>query len=374
MSVIESPSPGPLSGILVADFSRVLAGPLATMMLGDLGAEVVKVERPETGDETRGWHPPTAPNGQSTYFLAVNRNKRSIALDLSTKEGCEAAKKLALSADVLVENFAPGTMERFGLDYDQLAAVNPRLIYASVTGFGRDSSLPGYDFLIQAVGGLMSITGTPDGEPMKAGVAVVDVLAGHNLATGILAALYDRERTGLGQRVDINLLSTLLAGLVNQASAYLNTGVVPVRLGNAHPSVAPYQTLTAADGSIVVAVGNDTQFARLVAVLEAPALADDPRFRTNRTRVENLAALTAELEARLATRSAAEWVDRLGAAGVPSGVVNTVAGGFDLASSLGLDPVVRLTDDEGRTSASVANPIRLSRTPVTYRLPPPRQP
>jgi crotonobetainyl-CoA:carnitine CoA-transferase CaiB-like acyl-CoA transferase len=369
--VIDSPSPGPLSGILVADFSRVLAGPLATMTLGDLGAEVVKVERPETGDETRGWHPPTAPNGQSTYFLAVNRNKRSIALDLSTKEGCEAAKKLALSADVLVENFPPGTMERFGLGYDRLAEVHPRLIYASVTGFGRDSNLPGYDFLIQAVGGLMSITGTPDGEPMKVGVALVDVLAGQNLAAGILAALYDRERTGLGQRVDIDLLSSLLAGLANQASAYLNAGVVPGRLGNAHPSVAPYQTLAPGDGSIVVAVGNDAQFTRLAAALEAQWLADDPRFRTNRARVENVAALTAELEARLAAGPAADWVARLGAAGVPCGTVNTVAGGFDLASSLGLDPVVRLTDGDGHTTASVASPIRLSRTPVTYRHAPP---
>lgn len=306
----------------------------------------------------------------------MNRNKRSIALDLSTSEGGEAAKKLALAADIVVENFAPGTMERFGLGYDTLAAQQPRLIYASVTGFGRGAgaTLPGYDFLIQAMGGLMSITGTADGPPTKAGVAVVDVLAGQNLVAGVLAALYHRERTGLGQRVDVDLLSSLLAGLVNQASAYLNADVVPGRLGNAHPSVAPYQTLTAQDGQLVVAVGSDAQFARLAAVLDAecpdqPPLGNSTSFRTNRDRVENLGQLTAELESRLRRFPAAHWIERLTAVSVPCGVVNTIEGGFNLAESLGLTPVVDL--DGAR---SVALPITLSRTPATYRLPPPPLP
>ncbi len=369
---------GPLAGIVVADFSRVLAGPFATMMLGDLGAEVVKVERPDVGDETRSWMPPATADGESTYFLAVNRNKRSIALDLSTSEGKSAAKTLALDADVLVENFAPGTMERFGLGYEVLAAENPGLIYASITGFGRGpgASLPGYDFLIQAVGGLMSVTGNPDGEATKVGVALVDVLAGQNLVAGILAALYHRERAGRGQRVDVNLLSSLLSSLVNQASAYLNADVIPHRLGNRHPSIAPYQTLRTADRPIAIAVGNDGQFARLARVLDDtrgahPALASDERFATNRGRVENVDALTAALESTLREDLAQYWIDRLTAEGVPCGPVNTVAEGFALGERLGLDPVVRQHRDAGTMVSSVANPIRLSRTPVSYRHPPP---
>lgn len=356
---------GPLRGVVVADFSRVLAGPLATMALGDLGAEVVKVERPGSGDETRTWAPPTTVDGTSTYYLAVNRNKRGLTLDLSTSEGQAAARELIARADVLVENFAPGTMERFGLGYAQLATQYPRLIYASVTGFGRGTgaTLPGYDFLVQAVGGLMSITGTPDGDPTKVGVAVVDVLAGQNLVAGVLAALYHRERTGQGQRVDVDLLGSLLFALVNQASAYLNAGVVPGRLGNAHPSIAPYRTLRAADRTLAVAVGNDRQFQRLCAVV---GLGEDPRFATNPSRVRNSDALTAALEARLATQSAEYWVQALTEAGVPCGLVNDIAGAFALAESLGLDPVVRL-----QRMASVANPVRLSGTPVSYRLPPP---
>ena len=390
-------STGPLQGIVVADFSRVLAGPYATMTLGDLGADVVKVERPGVGDETRTWMPPVAPDGESTYFLAVNRNKRSVAIDLSTSEGRTAARTLALRADVLVENFAPGTMERFGLGYEDLAEEHPRLVYASVTGFGRGAGarLPGYDFLIQAVGGLMSITGDLEGEPMKVGVALVDVLAGQNLVAGVLAALYDRERTGRGQRIDVDLLSSVLSSLVNQASAYLNAGVVPGRLGNAHPSIAPYQTLRTADRPIAIAVGNDSQFRRLARVLDeereavvvagtpdasgtpSPGpLALDERFTDNASRVRNMAALAESLEQRLRQHSANHWIARLTAAGVPCGPINTVGEGLTLAESLGLDPIVRLRrPDSDRTDvASVANPIRLSRTPISYRLPPPLMP
>jgi crotonobetainyl-CoA:carnitine CoA-transferase CaiB-like acyl-CoA transferase len=369
---------GPLRGIRVADFSRVLAGPLAAMMLGDLGAEVIKVERPGAGDETRSWRPPTTEDGQSTYFLAVNRNKRSIALDLSTSEGQISARELALSCDVVVENFAPGTMERYGLGYASLSETRPDLIYGSVTGFGREAgaSLPGYDFLVQAVGGLMSITGPVDGEPTKVGVAVVDVLAGNHLATGIIAALYHRDRTGIGQRVDVNLLSSQLFGLVNQGSAFLNAGVVPTRMGNAHPSIAPYQTLATADRPIAVAVGNDAQFQRLASALtedvpEMASLSGDDRFTTNHSRVQHANALTAELEARLRTHPAAHWVSRLTTANVPCGLVQSIEEGFALAESLGLDPVVRQITSGGHSRASVAFPARFSATPPSYRLPPP---
>jgi len=363
--------PGPLDGVIVADFSRVLAGPLATMTLGDLGATVIKVERPGTGDDTRGWAPPRAADGGSTYFMSSNRNKRSVALDLGTDEGRAAARELALRADVLVENFPPGTMERFGLGYDDLAAGNPGLVYASVTGFGREAGagMPGYDFLIQAVGGLMSVTGTPDGEPTKVGVALVDVLAGGNLTTGVLAALVARARTGRGQRVDVTLLGSLLAALVNQASAHLNAGVTPGRMGNRHPSITPYETLRTGDRPIAVAVGNDAQFARLAAVVlggDAP----DPRFATNSSRVRHRDALVAALEAALARRTAAEWIAELSAAGIACGPVNTVPEGFALAEALGLDPVVRLPHGDA-TTATVACPVGLSQTPAAYRLPPP---
>jgi crotonobetainyl-CoA:carnitine CoA-transferase CaiB-like acyl-CoA transferase len=366
----HSPPKGPLAGIRVADFSRVLAGPYATMTLGDLGADVVKIERPGAGDETRAWSPPATADGGSTYFLAVNRNKRSVSLDLSSKEGRAAARDLALAADVVVENFPPGTMERFGLGYDDLVTANPRLVYASVTGFGRGAGarLPGYDFLIQAVGGLMSVTGEPAGPPLKVGVALVDVLAGQNLVAGVLAALYDRERSGRGQRVDVDLLSSLLSGLVNQASAHLNAGVTPGPMGNAHPSIAPYQTLRTADRPIAVAVGNDAQFARLAGVVDPTGgLAADPRFGSNPLRVRHAAELTSALEDRLRLAGATVWLAQLSGAGVPCGLVNTIPEGFALAESLGLEPVVDLPGGV----RGVACPIRLSRTPPTYRLPPP---
>jgi crotonobetainyl-CoA:carnitine CoA-transferase CaiB-like acyl-CoA transferase len=359
-------TPGALDGILVADFSRVLAGPLATMGLADLGADVVKVERPGTGDETRQWAPPYGPDGSSSYYLSVNRGKRAVTLDLADPEGRLAAWRLAERADVLVENFAPGTMERFGLGYDRLARANPRLVYASVTGFGTGAgaALPGYDFLVQAVGGLMSVTGAAGGEPTKVGVALVDVLAGRDLATGILAALYARERTGHGQRVEVNLLSSLLAGLVNQASGYLNAGVVPHRMGNRHPSIAPYETLRAADRPVAVAVGNDRQYARLAQVL---GVAPDTRFAV--THREDLVRV---LEDALARRPAADWVRDLTAAGVPCGLVGGVDEGFDLADRLGLEPVVRLTRPDGAVVSGVAHPVRLSATPARYDRPPPR--
>jgi crotonobetainyl-CoA:carnitine CoA-transferase CaiB-like acyl-CoA transferase len=345
----------------------VLAGPFATMLLGDLGADVVKVEHPDGGDETRAWGPPFA-HGHSTYYLAVNRNKRSVALDLKDEHGRRAARALAGQADVLVENFKAGSMERFGFGYQDLARDNPGLVWCSISGFGRGAgaALPGYDFLVQAMSGLMSITGPADGEPTKVGVALVDVLTGLYATAGILAALRQRDRTGRGQRVEVSLLGSALASLVNQASSYLCTGRPPRAMGNRHPSIAPYETLATADRPLVVAVGNDGQFARLCRVLGVPEAADDPRFATNAARVANHDALAGLLEQALAARGAAEWVAALGEAGVACGLVNDVGEAFALAERLGLAPVA----DAGGVP-QVADPIGLSATPASYRLAPP---
>lgn len=365
-----------LGNLRVLDFSRVLAGPLATMVLGDLGADVIKVERASRGDDTRAWGPPFADDGTATYFLAVNRNKRALALDLDDPADRALARQLARDADVLVENFRPGVMERHGLGYEQLAAENPRLVYCSITGFGAGAgaALPGYDLLVQAVGGLMSITGSPHGEPQKAGVALVDVIAGLFATIGILAALRHRDATGAGQRVEVDLLSSLLAALVNQGAAYTAAGVVPQRMGNAHPSIAPYELYDTGDGQLVLAVGNDRQFASLCDELGAPELADDPRFATNEARVAARDALKHALEERLAGASATAWAERLLARGVPAGCVNDIAGAYALARRLGLDPIVAAPRADGSEARLTRNPIRLSATPVTYRSAPPRLP
>jgi crotonobetainyl-CoA:carnitine CoA-transferase CaiB-like acyl-CoA transferase len=300
-----------LGRLRILDFSRVLAGPLATMTLADLGAEVTKVERPGSGDDTRSWGPPHDDAGEATYFQAVNRNKRSVALDLQDADDLAEARRLALEADVVVENFRPGVMTNLGLGYETLAAENPRLVYCSITGFGGSgvgAELPGYDLLVQALGGLMSVTGEPDGEPLKVGVALVDVIAGLYAAVGILAALEHRRESGEGQLVEVDLLSALLAALVNQSSAYTVAGVVPGRMGNRHPSIAPYELLHSGEGEIVLAVGNDRQFAELCAVLGAPKLAADARFATNPARVENRDELRPLLEAALGARPASEGV------------------------------------------------------------------
>jgi crotonobetainyl-CoA:carnitine CoA-transferase CaiB-like acyl-CoA transferase len=357
---------------MVADFSRVLAGPITTMLLADLGAEVVKVERPGAGDDTRAWGPPWARDGESSYYLGVNRNKRSVALDLRDPVDLATARALALRADVVIENFRPGVMARYGLDEPTLRAQNPGVVYCRIAGLGR-GDVAGYDFLAQAVGGLMSITGDAGGEPLKVGVALVDVMAGLHAAIGVLAALHHRDRTGEGQLVEVDLLSTTLFALANQASGYLTAGVVPGRLGNRHPSIAPYETLEAADGPFVVAVGNDGQFRALCDALDAPALADDPRFATNADRVANRDALGAALEERLRQRSAASWIEALSGAGIPCGPVNDVAQAFAYARTVGLDPVAELRrPDASGTVATVANPVSLSRTPATYRHAPPR--
>ncbi|APZ35370.1 carnitine dehydratase [Microbacterium aurum] len=362
----------PLEGVLVADFSRVLAGPLATATLADLGARVVKVERP-AGDDTRNWGPPWTENSAS-YFESANRNKESVALDLTDPEDQAAARELARRADVVVENFRPGALDRFGLGYEQVNEANPGVVYCSVTGFGSDGGahLPGYDFIVQAVGGLMSITGDADGDggsPMKVGVALVDVLTAKDATIGVLAALEARRGTGRGQRLEVNLLSSLLGALVNQASSYLATGVSPGRLGNAHPSIAPYESLPCADGSIAIACGNDGQFRKLAAVLGDESLADDIRFTTNAARVRHRPDLVTALAARLAHDGVDAWVERLSAVGVPAGRVGTIADGFALAEKLGLEPVVDV--GPGRP-AQVRHPITYSDTPITEYAAPPR--
>jgi crotonobetainyl-CoA:carnitine CoA-transferase CaiB-like acyl-CoA transferase len=352
---------GALGDLLVVDFSRVLAGPLATMVLGDLGAEVVKVERPDGGDDTRSWGPPFDADGEATYFQAVNRNKRSVSLDLRSDR--EEVLAMCARADVLVENFRPGVMDSLGLGWEELRAANPRLVYCSITGFGQGSTLPGYDLLVQAVGGLMSITGGEQEGPVKVGVALVDVVAGLFALAGILAAVRHRDVTsGRGQRVEIDLLTSLLAALVNQGSAWTQAGVVGARMGNAHPSIAPYEVFRG--GELVIAVGNDRQFAALCSVLGDEGLAS--RFASNAERVARREELRERLEALLAARSAAEWVELLGAAGVPAGQVNDIAGAFELAERLGLAPIVEV----GGVRLA-RNPIGLSETPPTYRLPPP---
>jgi crotonobetainyl-CoA:carnitine CoA-transferase CaiB-like acyl-CoA transferase len=364
---------GALDNLRVLDFSRILAGPFATMQLGDLGATVTKVERPGSGDDTRAWGPPYDGRGEATYFQAVNRNKDAIVLDLTDPRDRAEARRLASTADVVVENFRPGLMADFGLDYDQLRADNPGLIYCSITGFGRGpgAGLPGYDMLIQAVGGLMSITGERGGEPQKVGVAVVDVLAGLFATVGILAALHHRATTGEGQRVDIDLLSCLLAGLVNQASAYTSGGVVPTRMGNQHPSIAPYEVLPCGNGDLVLAVGNDRQFTALCDVLGSPDLATDDRFATNPARVRNREQLRSELTTLLGSRKAADWAQALSDARVPAGVVNDIAGAFALATQFGLDPIVALPRGDGSVVSLCRNPIQLSATPPSYRSAPP---
>jgi crotonobetainyl-CoA:carnitine CoA-transferase CaiB-like acyl-CoA transferase len=362
---------GPLSGLLVADFSRILAGPYASMLLADLGADVVKVESP-AGDDTRSWAPPVR-DGVSTYYLGVNRNKRSIALDLKDADDAAAARELARRADVLIENFKPGGLARFGLDYETVAEGNPGIVYASISGFGsgeKGRSLPGYDLIVQAISGLMSLTGDPDGEPFRAGISVFDVMAGLHATIGVLSSLNVRHETGRGQHVEVNLLASALSGLVNHSSAFVAGGVVPFRMGNSHPSLFPYEPLPCSDGDLIITAGNSGQFRKLVEVLGVPELADDPRFLRNEDRTANRDELRPLLVERLRTRTKQEWFRDIIAAGVPCGPINTVDQGVAFAEEVGLDPVV--TVGEGAAAVpSVRNPIRFSATPADYRLPPP---
>jgi crotonobetainyl-CoA:carnitine CoA-transferase CaiB-like acyl-CoA transferase len=362
---------GPLQGLLVADLSRVLAGPYCTMLLADLGATVIKVERPESGDDTRAWGPPFASDGLSTYFHSVNRNKESLVADLHDQADLARLHRLVDQADVIVENFKVGSLTTFGLDYTAVATRNPRAIYCSISGFGSGcgAGFPGYDLLVQAASGLMSITG--DQEPMKVGVAVVDVLTGLHACVAILAALHERDLSGVGQHVQVNLLSSALSALVNQASSVLGAGIVPGLLGNAHPSIAPYEVYTTADRPLVIAVGNNQQFRSLCTVLGHPEWAADPRFDSNPVRVAHRDALRELLTSVLRQGSAEQWHESLTRAGVPCGPINTVAQGLDLARTLDLAPQSPPADPTDPV-AHVAPPFRLSRTPATYRTRPPQ--
>jgi len=369
-----------LAGIRVLDLSRILAGPWASQLLADLGAEVIKIERPAGGDDTRGWGPPYMPEAdgrpgaESAYFHAANRGKQSVCIDMSLPQGQQLIRDLARTSDVLIENFKVGGLQKYGLDYASLEAVNPALVYCSITGFGQQgpyAARAGYDFMIQAMGGMMSVTGEADGEPMKIGVALADVLTGLYAANAIQAALLHQRATGAGQFIDMALLDVQVAALANQAMNYLASGDNPQRLGNAHPNIVPYQAFETGDGHIILAVGNDTQFARFCALAGRSDLAADARYRSNSGRVEHRDLLVPEVVEIMRRRSSAEWLEALNAEGIPCGPINSIGEVFD-------DPQVRfrglrleLDHPTAGKVASVASPIRLSRTPVEYRQAPP---
>lgn len=363
----------PLTGIRVLDLSRVLAGPYCTMVLGDLGADVIKVEAPE-GDETRGWGPPFA-EGESAYYLCVNRNKRSIIVDFKTEEGQRTIYELIKRSDVLVENFRPGTLARVELDFESVARRNPNLIYCSITGFGQTGPLrdkPGYDFMIQAMGGLMSITGEQDGEPMKVGVAVADLFAGQNAVIAILAALQARTQTGTGQHLDISLFDSQVAMLANVASNHLISGNLPKRYGNAHANIVPYQSFQASDAWFVVAVGNDRQFEKLCGVIGKWGLAGDERFGSNSERVKHREELISILKPSFLTRTAAEWLSLLEEAGIPCGPINTLDKVFSMPQVESRDMLIDMDHAMIGDLKLVGSPLKFSDTPVDYKLPPPR--
>ncbi len=371
---------GPLSNIRVLDLTRVLAGPWATQMLADFGAEVIKIEKPGDGDDTRGWGPPFITNpdgtrGDAAYFLSANRGKQSVCIDMANAEGQKLIRALAEKSDVVIENFKVGGLKKYGLDYDSLKPLNPKLIYCSITGFGQDgpyANRAGYDFMIQGMAGSMSITGEPDGPPMKSGVAYADIFTGLHAVIGITAALFHRERTGIGQYLDLALLDSQVAVLANQASNYLVGGKVPGRLGNAHPNIVPYQTFETADGHIIVAVGNDRQFKEYCAIIGIAKLSDDERFKTNRGRVENRKELIPLLAAPMKTRTTAEWVAAFEADAVPCGPINTIAQMFEDPQVLARGLQIGLTREDGVQMPGVANPIQFSETPVEYEKAPPR--
>jgi len=376
--------PPPLEGIRVLDLSRILAGPWCTQNLADLGADVIKVERPGTGDDTRHWGPPFLKDGagqdtpEAAYYLSANRNKRSLEADMATPAGAALIRELAAKCDILVENFKVGGLRKYGLDYDSLKQLNPRLIYCSVTGFGQDgpcAHLPGYDFMIQGLGGLMSITGErddlPGGGPQKAGVAVTDIITGMYATVAVLAALQERHRSGRGQHLDIALLDCHVAMLANQNSNYFASGVAPTRAGNAHQNVVPYQVFAAADGHLIVATGNESQYRAYCKAIGAPELGDDPRFATNRLRVTNRDTLIALLADIMKRGRRDDWIARLEAAGVPCGPINNIAQAF-------AHPQVRarqlrrdLPHPLGGSAAVTASPLRFSASPVVYRNAPP---
>jgi formyl-CoA transferase len=370
---MTEPKPGPLHGVRVLDLTRVVAGPYCSMFLGDLGAEVVKVEQPVAGDDTRGWGPPFI-GGESAYFLSINRNKQSLTLDLKSKRAAEILRALAKRADVIIENFRPGTMERLGLGEKDLRRINPRLIYGSLTGFGADgpmSDWPGYDLIVQAWGGLMSITGTPDGEPVKVGVAIIDLVAGLMLGKAIVAALYVREKTGIGQRIDTSLLEAEVASLINVGSNYLIGGNIPARWGNAHPNIVPYQHFKTADGYLVIGVASETIWRRFCAAVGEGALIDDPRFSNNAKRVENRSALIALLSAMFSKRDNDTWFQLLTQAEVPCAPVQTIDQVFHAPQVLHRKMLLEVDHPTAGKIRMAGIPVKFSDTPAAVRKPPP---
>lgn len=375
---------GPLSGLRVLDLSRVLAGPWCTQILADFGAEVIKIEKPGEGDDTRGWGPPFVTNpdgtkGDAAYFLSANRGKWSVAIDMATPGGQALIRGLAKRCDIVMENFKVGGLRKYGLDYESLKAVNPRLIYCSLTGFGQTgpyAQRAGYDFMIQGMGGIMSVTGQPDGtpgaEPMKIGVAFADIFTGLYCTIAIEAALFHRERTGQGQYIDVALLDSQVGVLANQALNYLVGGTVPARLGNAHPNIVPYQTFATRDGYIIMAVANDRQFRDYCAIIGVPELAEDDRFRLNRGRVVNRAELIPQLARPMKARTTAEWVAAFEGAAIPCGPINTIAEVFASEQVQARGMKIGLTRDDGVEVPGVANPIVFSETPIAYGKAPPR--
>jgi len=364
-----------LAGVRVLDLSRVLAGPWATQILGDFGADVIKVEKPGAGDDTRSWGPPFIDNGEgdAAYYLAANRNKRSVAVDFAKPEGAEIVRRLAPQCQIFVENFRPGGLKKYGLDYASIAAINPAIVYCSITGFGQTgpyAKRPGYDYIIQGMGGLMSLTGEPNGEPMKSAVAVADLFTGMYAVTTILAALRHAERTGEGQQLDISLLDCQIAMLANLGSSYLVSGAHPKRLGNQHAAIAPYQVLATKDGHIILAVGNDGQFRDFCTAANA-TLADNPRFATNEERVINREALTASLATIMRTRTTSEWVAVLEAADVPCGPINTLDQVYADPQVVARRAVETAKRPEGAEMKLAANPVRMSATPPLTRAAPP---
>jgi len=364
---------GPLDGVRVLDLTRVLAGPYCTMFLGDLGAEIVKVEQPGVGDDTRGWGPPFA-GGESAYFLCVNRNKKSVTIDLKSADGAALVRRLAANADVLIENFLPGTMERFGLGEENLRATNPKLIYASLTGFGADGPMcdfPGYDLIVQAWGGLMSITGMPDGDPTKVGVAIIDLVAGLMLGKSITAALFAREKIGVGQRIDTSLLEAEVATLINAGSNYLIGGKVPGRWGNAHPTIVPYQSFQTADSYLVIGVASEGIWRRFCQAIGKIELADDPRFAKNANRVENRAALITILTEMFRSRDNETWLRLLNEAEVPCAPIQTIDQVFAAPQVQHRDMLVEVEHPTAGTVRMAGIPVKFSATPASVRLPPP---
>ena len=376
---------GALSHLRVLDLSRILAGPWATQMLGDLGADIIKVERPRSGDDTRGWGPPFADGmtgdaeadatARSAYFCSVNRNKRSLAIDITSDEGAAILRDLAAECDVLVENFKVGGLAKYGLDYEAVKQINPRLVYCSITGFGQDgpdSTRAGYDFMIQGMGGLMSVTGEPDGMPMKIGVALVDVLTGTNAATAILAAVIHASRTGEGQHIDMSLFDVSVASLANQALNYLVSGTVPGRLGNAHPNIVPYQAFATEDGHIILAVGNDSQFQKFCDVAGLAGVADDPTFATNRARVTGRQTLLPLIEEAFLKHTTGWWLDELAKVGVPAGPINPIDAALAEPQAVHRRLSMKIPDDLTGSVPGIASPLRLAATPPKASMPPPR--